>query len=106
MNVTVREAPELNRFEALVDGRVVGFAVYHVEDGRAAMPHTEVEPGYGGHGVATELVRTILDTARARDQLVLPYCPFVSALIRKHPEYLDLVPEQDRGGFGLLPIGH
>jgi hypothetical protein len=32
---------------------------------------------------------------------VLPHCPFVKSYIAKHPEYLDLVPEAERGGFGL-----
>jgi hypothetical protein len=32
---------------------------------------------------------------------VLPYCPYVTSWIRKHPEYVDLVPGDRRGDFGL-----
>jgi hypothetical protein len=34
---------------------------------------------------------------------VMPYCPFVKTFIRKHPEYLDLVPQTERNAFGLPP---
>ncbi len=105
MSVIVREASERSRFEVLVDDVVVGFAVYHLEDGRAAIPHTEVQPAHGGQGIGTELVRTVLESARERGQQVLPYCPFVSAYIRKHPEYVALVPEEHRGDFALTASG-
>jgi len=105
MDVTVREAPERCRFEVLVDEAVVGFAVYRLDAGRGAMPHTEVDPAFTGRGIASELVRTVLDTARERGEQVLPYCPFVSAYIHRHPEYLELVPADDLGGFGLHPAG-
>ncbi|MBA2739341.1 MAG: N-acetyltransferase [Nocardioidaceae bacterium] len=101
--VNVREAPERKRFEILVDGEVVGFAVYHLEDGRAAIPHTEVDPAHGGQGLASELVHTVLEAARQHEHQVLPYCPFVSAYIRKHTEYIGLVPAAERASFGLPP---
>lgn len=101
MAISVREAPEHSRFEVLVDGEVVGFAVYHLADGRGAIPHTEVDPAHGGQGLASELVRTVLETARDRGQHVLPYCPFVSAYIRRNPKYVELVPADERAAFGL-----
>ncbi|MEJ7754921.1 MAG: hypothetical protein WKF83_00090 [Nocardioidaceae bacterium] len=42
-----------------------------------------------------------LDILRARDEQVLPVCPFVPAVIRDHPELLDLVPVDQRVRFGL-----
>ena len=100
----VREAPERSRFEVLVDDEVVGFVVYHEEDGRVAFPHTEVSTSYEGRGLATQVVRAALDSARERGQQVLPYCPFVSGLIVKFPEYIDLVPDSERGTFGLATV--
>ena len=32
---------------------------------------------------------------------MIPLCPFISAYIGKHPEYLDLVPEESREAAGL-----
>ena len=100
----VREARERSRFEVLVDDEVVGFLVYHEEDGRVALPHTEVSTAYERQGLATQLVRAALDSARERGQQVLPYCPFVSAVIARFPEYLDLVPDSERGTFGLATV--
>ncbi len=100
MAITVRAAPERSRFEILLDEDVVGFAVYHVEDGRAAIPHTEIRPDLSGRGLGTALVGQVLDAARADGHLVLPYCSFVSSFIRDNPEYLDLVPVDERDSFG------
>lgn len=104
MTVTVREAAERRRFEVLVDDEVVGFAVYHLEDGRAAIPHTEVDPAHGGRGLATALIHDVLESASDRGQQVLPYCPFVSAYIRKNPQYARLVPTEERAGFHLADL--
>jgi predicted GNAT family acetyltransferase len=32
---------------------------------------------------------------------VLPYCSYVSHYIAEHPEYKELVPADQRRGFGL-----
>jgi len=102
--VIVREARQRHRFEVVVDDEVVGFAVYHEEEGRVALPHTEVSPAHQGHGLATRLIRTTLDSVRERGEMVLPYCPFVSAFIARNPEYLDLVPDRERATFGLATV--
>ena len=101
MAVEVREAEHGRRFEVYEDGELAGFAdcVRHGE--AVAIPHTEVDPGRGGRGLASELIRVTLDTLRGRGTPVLPYCSFVSAYIAKHPEYLPLVPPQQRVHFGL-----
>ena len=102
--VRVREAPQRSRFEILVDDEVVGFVVYHQENGKVALPHTEVVPAHEGKGLASRLVGVALDTARERGQQVLPFCRFVSSYIAKNPEYLDLVPHQERANFGLATV--
>ncbi len=101
MPVDVREAPQQRRFEVYEDDELAGFADYVVDGDVVAIPHTEVEPARGGRGLATELVRVTLDTLRDRGVEVLPYCPFVSAYIAKHPEYVPLVPQSARARFGL-----
>ena len=55
--------------------------------------HTEVEaPAFQGEHLATHLARFSLDDARQRGLAVLPFCPYTAAWIRKHPDYIDLVP--------------
>ncbi|WP_420803744.1 GNAT family N-acetyltransferase [Saccharopolyspora erythraea] len=43
----------------------------------------------------------MLDSARERGLEVLPHCPFVRSWIARHPEYLELVPEDRRAEFDL-----
>lgn len=105
MALDVRESRDGRRFELWEDGEPAGYADTVVIDGVMAVPHTEVEPARTGRGLAGELVRVLLDTARTRDHLVLPQCPYVSAWIRRHPEYVDLVPRDRRRAYGLPDEG-
>jgi predicted GNAT family acetyltransferase len=87
----VRENPARQRFEAVVDGRVVGIAEYLLGPDEIVFTHTEVEPAYRGGRIATDLIRTALDTARERGLWVVPACSFVRAFIRAHRDDRDLV---------------
>lgn len=101
MAISVREAADTGRFEVYEDGELAGFAAYRSEGDAVAMPHTEVAPERGGRGLASELIRVMLETMRDRGDSVLPYCPFVSAYIGRHPEFVPLVPAEARSRFGL-----
>ncbi len=89
-----------HRIEMTVDDRVA-FIDYQLRDNAIDMAHTEVPEEMEGQGVGSALVRGALDLARERGLHVVPSCPFVSAYIRRHPDYLDLVREQDRPRFHL-----
>ena len=99
--VTV-DAPERHRYEARVAG-VDGVATVHYR--RAgdviSLSHTLVPAPLEGRGVGAALARFALDEARRSGRAVLPYCPFVAAFIRRHLEYLDLVPRHARARFAL-----
>ncbi|ACI52450.1 conserved hypothetical protein [Gluconacetobacter diazotrophicus PA1 5] len=84
------------RFELPVGGEVA-FADYAVEGGRLVLSHTSVPSALEGRGVGSTLVRAVLDTARARGMRVVSRCSFVTAFIRRHPEYADLL-ERPPGG--------
>ena len=99
--IVVSDAPERKRFEVTVDGQLAGFLVYRARDGLIALIHTEVEDGYEGHGLGGRLARFALDQARERGVAVLPFCPFVNGWIKRHREYVDLVPAQYRPSFEL-----
>jgi uncharacterized protein len=91
MTTMVLDVAEWSRFEIHVDGQLAGWAAYRYEPGRITFTHTEIDPMYSGHGFGGELVREALDTARRRNLLVVPDCPFVRSFIAKHDEYADLV---------------
>lgn len=99
---TIRQFPDERRWEIHQDDRLVGLADYHLDDGVVAFTHTETLPGYGGRGIAKQLVTAMLDDARAQQLTVLPYCWYVAKVIAEHPaDYLGLVPAAQRSQFGL-----
>jgi predicted GNAT family acetyltransferase len=99
--VTVRDDPQLERFEVWLGDERAGFAAYHRQDGVVTFTHTEVDDRFEGRGLGSTLVRGALDAARQSGAAVLPVCPFVRSWLRKHPDYVDLVPAERRARFGL-----
>ncbi len=97
--IVVVDAPERKRFEATVDDELAGFLVYRSRKGLLALIHTEVEDRFEGRGLGGRLARFALDQARAEGLAVLPFCPFVNAWMKRHPEYIDLVPPAYRANF-------
>lgn len=90
----MRDNPAQRRYEAVEDGKVVGFIDYTNRDGRYWFVHTEIDAARKGTGTGAFLVRQALDNVRAKGALVVPACPFVAGWIRRHPEYRDLVDHQ------------
>jgi uncharacterized protein len=97
----VRDNPDGQRFEIVVDGQVVGFAEYRDRGQVRSFVHTEVDRAFEGRGLAGQLIAYALADARDRGLAVLPFCPFVRAFIERHREFLDLVPEMQRARFQL-----
>jgi predicted GNAT family acetyltransferase len=96
-----RDDPEAGRLEVLVKGRRAGYLAYHRRPGAIALNHTEIEPEFEGGGLGGTLAREALSRARAEGLAVLPFCPFVRSYIKRHPDQLDLVPEDRREEFEL-----
>ena len=103
MDPKVTDNPDECRFEIHLGDELAGFSVYELRDDGAtyAFSHTEVDEKFEGKGLGSELAKTMLDELRAKGAAVLPYCPFVRAWIRRHPDYRDLVPERDWAYFKL-----
>ena len=91
--VTNNEAQQ--RYELALDG-LLAIIQYERRGNEIVFLHTDVPAALEGHGVGSALARAALDDARARNLTVVPLCPFVSAYIQKHPEYLALVGPQHR----------
>lgn len=92
---------QAQRFEIYNGDELAGFAEYHLHGDRITLLHTEIAARFEGRGLGGKLVHHVLDGARHRGLAVLPYCPFIRQWIAKHPDYLDLVPETQRGHFDL-----
>ncbi|SER77559.1 hypothetical protein SAMN05443377_11019 [Propionibacterium cyclohexanicum] len=80
-----------SRYEARIDGQLAGFLQYRSAGDAIELPHTEVDPQFGGQGVGSALVRYGLDEIRAQgEHKIIPTCPFVKGWLDKHPDYQDL----------------
>jgi uncharacterized protein len=99
--IEIADVPEAARFVIRVDDEEAGFAEYQQRPRGRAFVHTVVEDRFGGQGLAGRLVSFALDDARANDLAVLPHCPFVKGYVQRHPEYVELVPEDLRAEFEL-----
>ena len=97
----VADNPAASRYELHVNDVLAGFVDYRLRGEVISLVHTEVEPAFQGAHLATHLARFSLDDARKRGLAVLPFCPYINAWIKKHPEYTDLVPQDRRADFGL-----
>lgn len=49
--------------------------------------HTVVSPDYGGQGLASVLVKAVVDETVAAGLAVVGVCPYVAKWLPKHPEY-------------------
>ena len=79
------------RFALTIDGREVAVVDYRRLPGKWNIVHTYTEPAARGYGVASDLIREVLDAARAEGVTVLPTCPYVAWWIGEHRDYEDLV---------------
>jgi len=101
MTYIVRDYPEGQRYEISDGDERVGLIQYRRAPDQISFTHTETDPASQGVGVGSILVRHVLSEARASGLAVLPFCPFVRQYIAGHEEFLDLVPQDRRGAFGL-----
>ena len=102
MGVSIALNSDLNRYEIYSDNQLAGFADFKMTGNLMSLPHTEIDPKFGGKGLGSALIEYVLDDAAAKKLMVAPYCPFVSKFIGKNPDkYLFLVNEVGRSKFGL-----
>lgn len=64
---------------------------YVLHDNLAVFTHTGVPPALGGRGIAADLVRFGLDTARSLGWKIRPDCSYVAAFIERNKQYQDLL---------------
>lgn len=96
--VTVANNPDQHRYEAVLDGTVVGFAEYELGPNRIVFTHTEVDEAHEGEGIASQLARFALDDVAADGQRrVVALCPYIKAWIARHPEYERLLGSTTTG---------
>jgi uncharacterized protein len=89
----VTDNEQAQRFELEVDG-AVAFAAYRRVGDVLEMYSTVTPPALRGRGIASDLARAALDSARERGLKIIPTCWFIDRFIRENPQYRDLLAER------------
>jgi uncharacterized protein len=85
-------------YEAVVgDAKIAGLPYDVVGDHRVVLLATSVFPEFRKQGVATELIRRVLDDVRAQGKTVTAMCPIVRTFIQHNAGYADLVDPEYPG---------
>jgi predicted GNAT family acetyltransferase len=79
------------RYEAVSGDTLLGSLTYTAHGDVVGLLTTEVFPEFRHQGVASALIRQVLDRLRSEGRLVDVRCAAVDAFIERHPEYRDLV---------------
>jgi len=78
-----------NRFEAVIDSKVIGEVDYYMRDEGKTMvvTHTGVRSEYEGQGIAGALNKALMEYAKDHNLHVTPVCSYTRAYMLRHPEY-------------------
>lgn len=89
MTLDIRHDAERRRFETTVEGQVCELD-YRLANAVMTIVHTGVPAPVEGRGVAAQLTRFALETARSNGWQVVPACEYAAAYMQRHPEFDDL----------------
>lgn len=82
------------RRSAAYDGeKRIGVAEIEDEGGRWVITHTEVDPAYGGQGIARRLIEEIIAAARRDGAKIVPLCSYADKMMRRTAEYADVLAD-------------
>lgn len=62
-----------------------------------ALMHTFVPESLEGKGIASSLAQYALEWAREHKKPVMVYCPYVSAYLKRHLQYNDIIDKNYTG---------
>lgn len=94
LTVTVTDAPERSRYEARVDGELVGYTEYRHHDDTTMIAITEVPEELQNKGIGAALARFAIAEARKAGKRIEPVDPFIAGWLERHPEHADAMHEK------------
>lgn len=80
-----------HRFE-LSSGGHTAYIEYRRKGDKVFLIHTEVPAAMSGRAVGSVLVEKVFSHLEEMGLRMVPYCPFVRAYLKKHPEWERLRP--------------
>ncbi|MBJ6366736.1 GNAT family N-acetyltransferase [Snuella sedimenti] len=96
INIPLYKNEGKKRFEIEIDGSFA-FINYEEKSNQIALVHTETEPALAGKGAAAAVVEKTLNYIEASGKMLLPFCPYVFAYIKRHPEWKRIVDKRFKG---------
>lgn len=79
-------------YGAIVGDAQVAWLTYSLAShDRIVLMDTAVLPRFRNQGVASELIRRVLDDVRAQEKTATVMCPIVRTFIERNPQYADLL---------------
>ncbi len=87
------DVEERQRYEARLGdgGPLAALISYERSATWVKLLHTEVQEGFEGQGISSQLVAWVISDARARGVAVIPRCPFVIRWLERHPDQQDVL---------------
>lgn len=92
VNIPLVKDDDKKRFEIELDGH---FA-FKESNHRVALIHTEAAPELAGTGAAAAVEKTF-HWIEEQGKMLLPYCPYVFAYLKRHPEWKRIVDKKFNG---------
>ena len=86
---SVRDAG--GRYEIKLGDADAGFVEYFDEGEHRVFLHTEIDPDFGGRGLAGILVRAALDDVRAQGRRIVNFCPYIKVFVQKNDDWNDIL---------------
>ncbi len=90
MEYTLIDNEAAKRYEFHVDGHVPVIEYIKAQD-KIYLTHTEVPSALEGKGIASALIKKVLEDIDAKNLTLIPLCPFVAGYLKNHPEWKRLV---------------
>ena len=85
--------PEHSRTAAYDGETRVGVAELEEAGGRWVITHTEVDPAYGGQGIARKLIEALIEAARRDGAKIVPVCSYAEKMMRGKEAYADVLAD-------------
>lgn len=84
MDYTIKHYPEMNRFEAHING-LVAYVEYQIQDNVFDIIHTIVPKELEGQGIASNLVKEAFTYAQIKNYKLKGSCSYANVWLQRHP---------------------
>lgn len=95
-NIALHHDETKKHFELNINNQIA-YIEYRGFGNQISLLHTIVPEELEGQGVGSVLVKKTLTYLKEANKKILPFCPFVFAYIKRHPEWKIIVDKKFKG---------